>query len=59
MVRKGAILLILAAAAGGFGSVAAEVTRGLTESPAVARASATTVPAEIVRKAIAGRLCRD
>jgi len=54
VLRKGAILLILAAAAGGIGSVAAEVTRGLTDSPAVTRASGTTVPPEIVRKAIEG-----
>lgn len=54
MLKKGAILLILAAVAAGIGSVAAEVTRGLTDSPIVVRASATTVPAEIVRKAIEG-----
>lgn len=54
MLRKGAILLMLAAAAGGFGSVAAEVTRGLTDTPIVTRAKGTTVPAEIVRKALDG-----
>jgi hypothetical protein len=54
VLRKGAILIILSAAAAGIGSVAAEVTRGLNDSPIVTRASGATVPAEIVRKAIEG-----
>lgn len=55
MLRNGAILLMLAVAAAGFGSLAAELTRhGLPESPLVTRASGTTVPAEVVRKAIEG-----
>jgi hypothetical protein len=54
VIRKGAVLLVLAAAAAGVGSLAAEVSRRLPESPIVTRASATTVPAEIVRKAIEG-----
>ncbi len=54
MLRKAAILVVLAAGAAGVGSLAAEVGRGLSDSPIVARASATTVPAEIVRKAIEG-----
>ena len=54
MFRKGAIVLIVALAAAGLGSLAAEATRGLDESPLVTRASGTTVPPEIVRKAIEG-----
>ncbi|HXV23425.1 MAG TPA: hypothetical protein VED46_04120 [Alphaproteobacteria bacterium] len=54
MFRKGAVLLIVAVVAAGVGSLAAEVTRGLPDSPIVTRASATTVPAEIIRKAIEG-----
>ena len=52
--RKGAIVLIVALAAAGLGSLAAEATRGLDESPLVTRASGTTVPPEIVRKTIEG-----
>jgi hypothetical protein len=54
VLRKGAFLLVVAAAAIAFGSLAAEVSRGLPDTPIVTRASATTVPQEIVRKAIEG-----
>jgi hypothetical protein len=54
VLRRFTVLLILAAAAAGIGSVGAEVSRGLSDSPIVTRASATTVPQEIVRKAIEG-----
>ena len=56
MLKRIAAVIVLAAAALGVGSLAAEVSRyGLSEdSPCVARATATTVPADIVLKAIAG-----
>ena len=54
VLRKGAVFLAIAVAAIAFGSLAAEVSRGLPDSPLVVRASATTVPQEIVRKAIEG-----
>lgn len=55
MLRKGVVILVLAVVAAGFGTLAAEVSRrGLPDSPIVTRASGTTVPPEIVRKAIEG-----
>ncbi len=55
MLKKGVVILVLAIVAAGFGTLAAEVSRrGLPESPLVTRASATTVPPEIVRKASEG-----
>jgi hypothetical protein len=55
MFKRGAITLFLALAAAGVGSLAAEVTQpGLPDSPLIARASATPVPEEIVRKSIKG-----
>jgi hypothetical protein len=54
VLKKAIILSFLALAAAGLGSLAAEATRGLDESPLVTRASGTTVPPEIVRKTIEG-----
>jgi hypothetical protein len=54
VLRKTVVVLILALAAAGLGSLAAEATRGVDESPLVTRASGTTVPPEIVRKTIEG-----